>query len=458
MTNVMLGPPTAAAGGAAKGAAGKGRSPAGPAGAGEEFMALIAGLLAGLVPETQPTAQTDSTAPGPNDGKVPEEPGADAAGLSLPQGAADAASAADGALAALAAACGQAGRTPQGRGTDDGTAVEATRAHGRGRGAERTGAPVPTGDPARAGGPAAVVSFTITRTDGPAATTQVAPAAAAAAPETGTTPAPVGGPAPSPAAPTTGQDAPDGEAGTQGGTTPSTPANGTATTAPAATAHDAPATAGTMPVVDTMPPADTTSAPAATQTAGKAAPVASAPPADETGTSTDATPPAPVTTPAAPTARAPEGPTQTALPAHAPRQLAYELVGRLRMAVREEGKEIRLQLRPPELGNLTIRVVMHDGVLQAHIAADRPEAAKLLEQSLGHLEDMLADRGFELGGVDVDAGGPGFDPSGANANAASSDEGRHGHRSRHSDHGQDDQVPVGATVVPAHDGDIDLLA
>ncbi|MEW6583584.1 MAG: hypothetical protein AB1416_12580, partial [Actinomycetota bacterium] len=162
----------------------------------EEFMALVAGLLAGLAPAPQPQAHTDITAPGPNDGKVPDEPGADAAGLPLPGTAADAACGA----AAILAAPGMPGMVgmpgmpgmpgmngmhgPHRHGHVDGPAPLDGHAHARGRGAWRADALPAANIAPPAGTPAAVVSFTITRID--AAPAQDAPGAAAPA----ATPAP----------------------------------------------------------------------------------------------------------------------------------------------------------------------------------------------------------------------------------------------------------------------------
>ena len=95
-----------------------------------------------------------------------------------------------------------------------------------------------------------------------------------------------------------------------------------------------------------------------------------------------------------------------------PHELARELGTRLQMAVREGGRELVVTLRPAELGHLTIRVTMQDGVLQAQILADRPEAARMLQQSLGHLGSALGDLGYSLENLDVAYGG---DPRDAQA-------------------------------------------
>ena len=71
------------------------------------------------------------------------------------------------------------------------------------------------------------------------------------------------------------------------------------------------------------------------------------------------------------------------------------------MSINQGGKEILLDMRPPELGHVVIRMVMHDGVLQAQIVADKPEAARMLEQAMPHLSEALQAQGFDLAGMDI---------------------------------------------------------
>lgn len=157
-------------------------------------------------------------------------------------------------------------------------------------------------------------------------------------------------------------------------------------------------------------------------TGAPAAPAAPAPPAAPAHSATVETParprpagePAPVPTAPAPLALgAPAQPPTVADPLGSrgaaglttPHELARELGTRLQMAVREGGRELLLNLRPPELGHVTIRVTMSDGVLQAQIVADRPEAARMLQQSLTHLGAALGDLGYSLENLDVAYGG-----------------------------------------------------
>ncbi len=82
-------------------------------------------------------------------------------------------------------------------------------------------------------------------------------------------------------------------------------------------------------------------------------------------------------------------------------RLAHEIADHVKMSVGQGGKEIVLSMRPPELGHVVIRMVMNDGVLQAQIIADKPEAAKMLQQAMPHLTDALESQGYDLAGMDI---------------------------------------------------------
>ena len=103
-----------------------------------------------------------------------------------------------------------------------------------------------------------------------------------------------------------------------------------------------------------------------------------------------------------------------------PHELARELGSRVHMAVREGGRELVVQLRPADLGHLTIRVTMTDGIMQATIIADRPEAARMLQQSLGNLDAALGDLGYSLDNLDVAYQGQ--DPRDAQASSRQAEE------------------------------------
>jgi flagellar hook-length control protein FliK len=407
-------------------------------------MALVAGLLAGLVPGTQPQAQLQLNAPGPNDGKVLTETDTDSAGLALPQGLAEQAAAAAGVARAVVTVDPNAAGPRAANGLAHALVTigePGQQLGGKEHGLARAQAVNAIGEAPRGGG-AAAVSFTIM----PVGTAQIvadpsviaSPAAMTAA---AATPAPAALPTETEAttAPLTFGAVAQLETDSEAGTAPDGDADGK---------QDAPKAPIATPQAQTSAAQDKPAA-VSTSTAGTA---------EKVDTRDDA-PPVPAAAPTASTERPKDVGPAKALPAHSPTQLAHELVDHLRVAVREEGREIQIHLRPAELGAMTIRVTMQDGVLQAHIAADRPESARLLEQSLRHLEDMLADRGYEMGSLDVNTGGPDARETSQRAHEAHNDNGQ-GRGRGHDNHNHGDLV--GADSAPAavvmHDGDVNVLA
>ena len=77
------------------------------------------------------------------------------------------------------------------------------------------------------------------------------------------------------------------------------------------------------------------------------------------------------------------------------------------IAIRLNGErsDMRVQLDPPELGRLDIRLVVEKGaVLQLNIAAERPEVAMMLDKHMSELRQVLADQGLDLSKAEVHTG------------------------------------------------------
>jgi flagellar hook-length control protein FliK len=81
---------------------------------------------------------------------------------------------------------------------------------------------------------------------------------------------------------------------------------------------------------------------------------------------------------------------------------APRAVGQLIHLASERGvQHARLNLRPVELGGIEIRLVASSAGVTAHVVADSPEAARLLQQAGDDLRRSLADSNVELLSLDV---------------------------------------------------------
>lgn len=73
--------------------------------------------------------------------------------------------------------------------------------------------------------------------------------------------------------------------------------------------------------------------------------------------------------------------------------------------VGDGGGEARIQLDPPDLGEVTIHVKIAGDRVQVDVHAERPEAMQLLRQHTADLSSLLGQRGLDLADVYVGLGG-----------------------------------------------------
>jgi hypothetical protein len=143
-----------------------------------------------------------------------------------------------------------------------------------------------------------------------------------------------------------------------------------------------------------------------------------------------------VVAPDAPRVHAPVAPavaatatTERPAPA-APATPAEQLVGVMRPLRRAEdgAYHLRLELRPPELGRVDLRVELRDGVLHANIRTEHAHVANLVRDALGELRTRLDADGVRAGQLTVgdDAGQSAFRDRNAAQDAPRREESRLG--------------------------------
>jgi flagellar hook-length control protein FliK len=71
----------------------------------------------------------------------------------------------------------------------------------------------------------------------------------------------------------------------------------------------------------------------------------------------------------------------------------------------DRGGEVRLRLSPPELGHLTLDLVVRDGVMSARLEAETQSARSLLVDNLPALRERLADQNVRIDRFDVNLRG-----------------------------------------------------
>ncbi len=135
-------------------------------------------------------------------------------------------------------------------------------------------------------------------------------------------------------------------------------------------------------------------------------------------------------------------------------RLVDGLEARLRVSGADGGKAMRMTLRPPELGELVVRLHVAPGgqSATATLLAQHHETGDLLAQAAGDLRQALADRGLRLDRLEVTAGPLTGDarPDGAPSGAPNPKEQQDARRTHYAFDARDE---LGPDVPPAETPD-----
>src|SRR5262249_48544099 len=88
-------------------------------------------------------------------------------------------------------------------------------------------------------------------------------------------------------------------------------------------------------------------------------------------------------------------------------QLFHHVIG----SVSSGGQEIVLQLHPPELGDLTVRVLVDGREVSAWFAAPQIQVQQAISQAIGQLQTDLGNVGYNLASASIAA--EAWNPSGS---------------------------------------------
>jgi hypothetical protein len=81
------------------------------------------------------------------------------------------------------------------------------------------------------------------------------------------------------------------------------------------------------------------------------------------------------------------------------------VLDRMQWMVKAGSQEARIQLSPPELGHIDLRLVIEHGHVQAHLSAENPLVKGMIESNLGQLKEQLVGLGFVVDAFSVHVGG-----------------------------------------------------
>lgn len=97
----------------------------------------------------------------------------------------------------------------------------------------------------------------------------------------------------------------------------------------------------------------------------------------------------------------------SSLPRVSIEQMLQQVAGKALITLRDGQSEMRLQLTPPDLGRMEMKIILEDGQMMGKIVVSTPEAKALFDQNLGELQRQLQQAGVHVGNLDVSLGQPG---------------------------------------------------
>jgi flagellar hook-length control protein FliK len=88
-------------------------------------------------------------------------------------------------------------------------------------------------------------------------------------------------------------------------------------------------------------------------------------------------------------------------------QVVNQVSVRLFTGVRQGSGDMTIQINPPELGSVKVKIISDQGGLNIHLHPQNQQVAAILERNLPALHQSLADQGIDIAGLDVsvDSGG-----------------------------------------------------
>jgi flagellar hook-length control protein FliK len=85
--------------------------------------------------------------------------------------------------------------------------------------------------------------------------------------------------------------------------------------------------------------------------------------------------------------------------------IAQQLATRMRLSHAAGGSEVQLQLRPRELGEVTVQLSLRDGLVAAAVLVDRAETGRLMTDNLSELRRSLEQQGLSIDNLAVNVRG-----------------------------------------------------
>ena len=81
-----------------------------------------------------------------------------------------------------------------------------------------------------------------------------------------------------------------------------------------------------------------------------------------------------------------------------------QIVNHMRFEVRGDMAEVRIQLKPEHLGEVSMRIAAQNGIVTAQFVAESQRVKEIIEASFNQLRDALAEQGINIAEIEVSVG------------------------------------------------------
>lgn len=87
--------------------------------------------------------------------------------------------------------------------------------------------------------------------------------------------------------------------------------------------------------------------------------------------------------------------------AAAAREVVDQIFEKIKVDIKPGVSEIKMSLRPASLGEVSLRIASENGIITAHFVAESQRVKEIIESSLNHLKDSLAEQGVNVSELSV---------------------------------------------------------
>ncbi len=87
-----------------------------------------------------------------------------------------------------------------------------------------------------------------------------------------------------------------------------------------------------------------------------------------------------------------------------PKEILNQIHDKIKVEVRGSLSEIRVNLKPEQLGDVTLKIATQNGIITAQFVAENQRVKEIIESNFNQLKDVLKEQGIEINNLSVSVG------------------------------------------------------